>query len=100
MYFIFYISELLSSDTAGFTKLHTAAYYPRLAKVKEYLNAAKDLGILSTFIDKADNGGRTPLWNASFDGHLEMVKVLVKNGAVIDKAEDDGGRGPDIGRCW
>ena len=65
-----------------------AAGYNRLAEVKEYLKAAKDLGILSTLIDKADNGGRTPLWSPSFAGHLEMVEFLVNKGATIDKASN------------
>ena len=90
IYFILYISELLSEDENGWTKLFTAAYNNRLAEVKEYLNSAKDLGILSTLIDKAKNDGCTPLWAASSYGYLEVVEVLVKNGAMIDKAKNDG----------
>ena len=33
-----------------------------------------------------DNRGRTPLYIASCNGHLEIVKVLIASGALLDKA--------------
>ena len=62
------------------------------------INSAKELGILSELINKADNYGQTPLYNASNYGHLRSVKVLLNNGADIDKATFDGVT-PLMGAC-
>ena len=37
-------------------------------------------------IDSPDNEGKTPLFIASFYGHLKMVQVLLGKNALIDKA--------------
>ena len=34
--------------------------------------------------------GRGPLWTASFNGHLEVVKTLIEAGANINQAEKVG----------
>ncbi|KAF5829326.1 ankyrin repeat-containing domain protein, partial [Dunaliella salina] len=34
--------------------------------------------------------GRTPLWTASFNGHREVVHLLLNKGAVVDKANNAG----------
>ncbi len=43
-----------------------------------------------TAINKARDGGYTPLFMASQQGHMEVVRVLVEIGADIDKADNDG----------
>ena len=63
------------------------------------INSAKELGILSDLINKADNYGQTPLYNASNYGHLRSVKLLLNNGAEIDKAKFDGVT-PLMGASW
>ena len=41
-------------------------------------------------MDKASNDGRSPLYWASYNGHLEVVKTLLAAGAEVDKANSDG----------
>ena len=41
-------------------------------------------------IDKAADGGYTPLIIASKNGHGEVVSVLLDQGADIDKPKNDG----------
>ena len=40
--------------------------------------------------DKGDSGGCTPLWWASFNGHLKLAQYLVERGATLDKASETG----------
>jgi ankyrin repeat protein len=44
-------------------------------------------------VNKADVGGRTPLYKASENGHLEVVRALLDAKAEVNKA-DVGGRTP------
>ena len=40
--------------------------------------------------NKANDNGETPLYIASYNGHVEVVKVLAESGADINKADSDG----------
>ena len=80
----------MSVDGLGRTKLYKAAFDIRLTETQKMINSAKELGILSELINTADNYGQTPLYNASNYGHLRSVKLLLNNGAEIDKAKFDG----------
>ena len=42
-------------------------------------------------LDKANNDGWTPLWIASQNGHLEVVRLLVEAGADMYMAVNTGG---------
>ena len=44
----------------------------------------------SGLINQAEHDGITPLWYASYNGYLEIVKVLTAAGALVDKAKNDG----------
>ena len=88
----------MSVDELGRTKLYKAAtgklYYEAandtgLTETRKMINSAKELGILSELINNADNYGQSPLYNASNYGQLRSVKVLLNNGADIDKAKFD-----------
>ena len=85
-----FLSDLLSVDGLGRTKLYKAAYDTQLTETRKMIKSAKELGILPELINKADNYGQTPLYNASNYGHLRSVKLLLNNGAEIDKAKFDG----------
>ena len=41
-------------------------------------------------MNEATTYGWTPLNSASFNGHLEIVKVLIASGALLDKADNGG----------
>ena len=85
---------ILDVDKDGRTKLYTAAWKNETQLANKLLNAAKDLGILSTLINKAGKDGCTPLFIASHDGHLPMVQLLLEpwllKATIIDKTTNDG----------
>ena len=39
--------------------------------------------------DQSDNHGYSPLWWASYEGHVEVTKCLVEQGAALEKADED-----------
>ena len=41
-------------------------------------------------VNKADDGGETPLYQASMNGHLEVVRVLLDAKAEVNKANNSG----------
>jgi ankyrin repeat protein len=41
-------------------------------------------------VDKAADGGATPLLMASQEGHVPVVQALLQGGADVDKATDNG----------
>jgi len=44
--------------------------------------------------DKPDNGGRTPLWGASSNGHVGVVRLLLARGDVDPNKSGMGGETP------
>ncbi len=40
--------------------------------------------------------GRTPLWAAASQGHLEVVQLLVEEGAEVDRADNLRRRGGGV----
>jgi len=66
-----------SRDTEREKQLVGAAYAGNLAEVKQLL--------LNTFVDSDDNRyGLTPLMEAAYGGHKQIVQLLLDNGAEID----------------
>ena len=41
-------------------------------------------------LDLADKGGRTPLYLAATEGHVNVMEYLVENGAVVNTKAEDG----------
>ena len=41
-------------------------------------------------VNKAENSRATPLYIASRNGHLEVVKVLIASGGSVNEADNDG----------
>ena len=41
-------------------------------------------------MNQADNSGHTPLWIASEEGHLEIVKLLIESGGSVNRANSYG----------
>jgi len=71
-------------DNNGNTLLHHAAKNGRLS-ILEYL-------LINTLSDKeaVNNIGRTPLFCAASKGKLECIKLLIANGANIEKCDRNG----------
>ncbi|KAI5853325.1 hypothetical protein BZA05DRAFT_395654 [Tricharina praecox] len=65
-------------DTAGRTHLHRACGRGAVAEVEAILEQSTEL------INAEDNAGYMPIHEASLNGHLGVVKVLVKYGAQYD----------------
>ena len=49
--------------------------------------------------DEADEHGRTPLWKACYEGHVDAARLLLEKGAEVDKANEWGGT-PLYAACW
>ena len=67
--------------------LHDAARYGNLERVK-FLH---EQGVEH---DNADSEGRTPLWRASSNGHLDVVQYLVEHGASLETTANGTGVTP------
>ena len=90
----------MHQDLGGETKLHVAASNNRLPEIQRLLDDAEELGILSELMDKADISGWTPLCIASYKGHLEIVQLLLLNGAAIDKTNNYGYTPLSVASSW
>ena len=90
----------MHQDLGGETKLHVAASNNRLSETRRLLDAAKELGILGELLDKADISGWTPLCMASYKGHLQIVELLLVDGAAIDKPNNYGYTPVSIASSW
>ena len=76
------------ADTVG--DIHRGPSCDACTEANKLMNDARDVGILEKLIETPDNLGITPLWNASFTGHLGIVESLIKNNAAIDRMIIDG----------
>ena len=74
-------------------KLWNAAFYGNTETIQEILLTRKDLV-------NFENQGFTPLYIACFKGKLEVAEMLIKNGAVIDKATTTDGATPLLIACF
>ena len=108
------------------TLLHAACRYGRVMCATHLLNAANNLlaadmartellnaafeasGVCNSnpLLEIADAGGCTPLIEAAWSGHLDVVKVLLARGAATEPAgvppltSSCGGRGPFDAQTW
>ena len=72
--------------TTGSTPAHTAAQQGSVSSLEEILKQKKDL------VHAKDRNGWTPLHEGARGGHLEVVKLLVENGADVNsKTAGTGG---------
>merc|ERR1712066_202779 len=74
----------------GETKLYLAAENNRIEEAKKMMKEANNLNIVSELVNKGNNNGWTPLFVASYNGHLQMAQLLLTNGAEIDEASNSG----------
>ena len=70
-------------DGPGWTDLHRAAAKGDVATVQKLL----DLGVP---VDVREHKGGTPLYEATRRGQLDVMKLLLKNGADVDDAGQEG----------
>ena len=101
-----FLSELLSQDNYGNTKLWWAVWSNQTEKVQQILEDAKEVEVLSKVVNKAKwldyvwqpwyyctfyrHYGWTPLTVASEKGRHKIVELLLNNGAAIDKSDKHG----------
>jgi len=67
------------------TGLHLAAYFGIETIVQLLLEKGAD-------VNAADQGGWTPLYQASRIGHIDVVKLLLEKGADVNAADQADGR--------
>ena len=72
------------------SKVFGAAFHGKLAKLLKYLEAEDDTLLDCPSVDWADAGGMTALHGACQEGHAECVELLLRAGAVADRASNDG----------
>ena len=70
----------------GTTAFYRACKFNNLATAKQLYNEGVNWKL-------TDNEGRSPLWEASFSGHDEIVKFLIKLGADVNE-QHVSGNGP------
>lgn len=75
------------SFTTGSTFAHTAARKGMLEDVEAEIKKQKDI------VNAKDANGWTPLHEGVRGGHLEVVKLLVQNGADVNAKTSNGGGG-------
>ena len=68
------------------SKVFGAAFHGKLAKLLKYLEAEDDTLLDCPSVDWADAGGMTALHGACQEGHAECVELLLRAGAVADRA--------------
>ena len=81
--------EVILPPDINHTKLHEAAEYGDVVKAREALKALSR-SEKREGINLLDREGYTPLCYAARAGCLEVVKLLVKEGASVDRAEEHG----------
>jgi len=75
-----------STFTTGSTPAHTAAQQGRVATLEDEIKKKKEV------VNARDKNGWTPLHEGARGGHLDVVKLLIDNGADMDaKTHGSGG---------
>lgn len=80
----------VGSNWDGFTALHVAAMYGRVAIARELLNRGADVNATSQYYRE------TPLLVAVRIGQTEMARLLLDRGANVNSISDDNGFTPLI----
>lgn len=87
-------AEVNDQDVLRKTALHYGCEHKKenLELIQALLDAGADL-------DKVDSTGNTPLSIACKNGHVNIVKLLLERGAVVDKSGKDKDRTPLLEAC-
>ena len=86
----YFLSDLLSQNEHGGTKLFWAAGHNRIAEAQQLIKSGKEMGVLEILLEKKSYIGNTPLKTASHYGNKEIVKILLQHKASVDEADNDG----------
>ncbi|CAF0976346.1 unnamed protein product [Didymodactylos carnosus] len=72
------------------TPLHVACQYNRTGAVQYLIQSlTQNKTSITDHIEHADNKDYTPLLTAAYYDHIDCVKALVKNGAIMTDVKDD-----------
>jgi len=85
-------ADVNASDHAGFTALISAAY--NTASDKDAFRVVKILLEHRANTDKSTSEGITPLFGAISGGNLDIVRILIENGADVNKSHPLDGTSP------
>ena len=77
-----------ATDEYGRSALYWACMKGNLTNVNRLLQSSADLDQQTN--DKHLYAGSTPLNRSCYEGHLDIVKVLIKGGADVSIKEEDG----------
>ena len=84
---VYPIWDYRSAENQNSTLLHTSVYKKNLKITKKLIDYCKDNNSekLTDFINSPNEQGVTALHYASFRGDIEIIKLLIENGADIKK---------------
>ena len=80
------------ADEEGDTPLHAAAYHGRLGPARVLLEhpAADGADLAARLCCARNNFGRTALHEAAESRRLDICRILLQRGALVDEIDDDG----------
>lgn len=87
-----------SASLEIFTPLHIMAYFGTGPLLAAFLRSTDTKA--HSFIDGKDALGRSPLHWAARQGHLEVARVLIAEGARVNAADVDKSTLPHLTACW
>lgn len=88
---VYPIWDYRSVENQNSTLLHTSVYKKNLKITKKLIDYCKDNNSekLTDFINSPNEQGVTALHYASFRGDMEIIKLLIENGADIKKKQKE-----------
>ncbi|AVP88191.1 Putative ankyrin repeat-containing protein [Candidatus Phycorickettsia trachydisci] len=93
------LADLRYSDRDGWTALHWAAWSDNI-EAMQLITKAIDNGTIYIDIDAIDNDRNTPLHLATYNGHKEVIKLLIEKKANPNVQNSQGSTPLHLSALW